>query len=154
MIDGVSVEELAALIEGTHEARVPDGFYPDKKGKGAALRCQVPLIANENTELPTFEEAEPVVTEAVGHLLDLVDWLEAGGAQMLLGRPEPAIAHHFDFIATLAQRAGKDDLATMASEQAMILRLKRYSSTLAFSPNDGPAPGRDQQELVLGNALG
>jgi hypothetical protein len=72
---------------------------------------------------------DPVVDDRAGWLRpaydesqgDLVDWLEAGGVQLLLGRPEPAIAHHFDAIATLAQRAGRDDLATMASAQAKTL---------------------------------
>lgn len=122
LIDGMSVEELEALVEGAPpEARLPDGFYPDKKGRSSALRCKVPLIANEDTVLPAFEEAQPIVDEAVSRLLDLVAWLEAGGAQLLLGRAERAIAYHFAAIATLAERAGRHDLATMASEQARTL---------------------------------
>lgn len=117
-VNGMSFDELVALVEGAPPtARLPHGFYPDKKGSGSALRCEVPFIADEDTPLPPFEETEPVVAETVRHMLNLAVWLEDGGAQ-LFARPEAAIRHHFAAIATLAQRAGRNDLAKTASDLA------------------------------------
>ena len=62
-------------------------------------------------------KTEPVVAETVRHMLNLAVWLEDGGAQ-LFARPEAAIRHHFAAIATLAQRAGRNDLAKTASDLA------------------------------------